>query len=177
MTMKSPMAKSTQALVHARTCAEWSIIHGICLGPQTDRGWMYDLDLEDLELTVTADHAMVLVDRAPMRVAANGATSLRQVIRAIGGMGLELVGEVRHLNDSILCGTYLGEYCGTPVKMEQYVRDRNGVVQMVVLVVERRNGARTWRRVVHSQAALVIFTRDVGPGSVVGESDPVMAKS
>lgn len=117
----------------------WLAAHHQTLGPTAPAGWLMDLDADELEIYVTADHALVLVDRAPI-ITMDGAAYLRKGVQDLGGTHMKLISEVQNVNDTVLRGTYSGTLGGTAVQMDQYVQILHGVPSAIIRVISRVNG-------------------------------------
>ena len=117
----------------------WLAAHHQTLGPTAPAGWLMALDADELEIYVTAEHALVLVDREPI-LTLDGAAYLRKGLQDLGGTHMDLIGEVQNVNDSVLRGAYRGTLGGTAVLMDQYVQIQHGVPSAIVRVISRVNG-------------------------------------
>lgn len=164
-------ALSAQAQTALRPERNWFAAHRKCLGMQADPGWIMDLEAEDMEVFLTPDDALVILDPAPIRYAGNATACLRKSIQSTGGTRLALVCDVRHVDDSTLYGAYQGELSGTAVSVEQYLRERNGVALALVIVVTRIHGSEPIVRHKHAGSALALLGSIHGP-RVPQESDP-----
>lgn len=80
---------------------------------------------------------MVLVDRSPI-VEERGEAWVRNPIERLGD--LSLVGEVEHVDGTVLHGTYSGLLNGSAVVMDQFVRMCNCVPRTIVYVISRVHG-------------------------------------
>ena len=130
---------NAQGPVPMTATSNWLAASHATLGANTPANWMMDLDADATELYVSRDHALVIVDRAPI-IVENGAAYLREGVHGLGGTHLSLVGEVESISDSVLHGTYSGLLEGTAVLMDQFVQLRNGVPVTIVRAVTRVNG-------------------------------------
>src|SRR4030095_5867693 len=88
------------------------------IGSTTPANWFQDLNPDELEVYVTAENTLVLVDRAPVLEESSEAY-LRRGVHGLGGTHLSLVGEVDPINDHVLHGVYSGLIGGTAVLMDQ----------------------------------------------------------
>ncbi len=148
--MKNPILFAMQTLLATPLLAQvpftmtpthnWLAAHQQTIGATTPANWLHDLDVDDLEVFVTAEKALVLVDRKPI-IAENDAAFLRKGVHGLGGTHLSLVGEVESINEHVLHGVYSGLIGGTAVLMDQYIHLRNGVPTTIVRVVSRVNGS------------------------------------
>ncbi|MBK9539107.1 MAG: hypothetical protein IPO12_10265 [Flavobacteriales bacterium] len=117
----------------------WLAAHQQTIGATIPANWLQDLDTDALEVYVTPERTLVLVDRSPI-IAENGEAYLRKGVQGLGGTHLSLVGEVESINDDVLHGVYSGLIGGTAVLMDQYVQLRNGSPITIVRMVSRVNG-------------------------------------
>jgi|GEM_PF-1316584 len=140
ITMNAAIAFQLSAQPRVTSQPNWLAAIHHCLGPQADIDWFLDLDGEDLELHVTSDRALVILDREPMPTRL-GSAELRPCILSTSGTRLERITEPAAVNDSVLVGTYLGVLGGQRALVEQYVRMRNGVLLAKVMVVRKREGS------------------------------------
>ncbi|MBP6389251.1 MAG: hypothetical protein KA175_07160 [Flavobacteriales bacterium] len=134
----------------------WLAAHQQTIGATTPANWLQDLDAEDLEVYVTTENALVLVDRAPI-IEEDGAAYLRKGVHGLGGTHLSLVGEVEIINEHVLHGVYSGLIGGTAVLMDQYVHLRNGVPITIVRMVSRVNGSAPADNAGQEQLALELI--------------------
>ena len=118
----------------------WLAAHQQALGPDAAANWLLDLDADELEVFVTLDHALVLVDRSPM-ISENGVAYLRKGVNGLGGTRLSLVGEIEVMSDNVMHGTYSGLLGGTAVLMDQYIQLNNDTPVALVRVITRVNGS------------------------------------
>jgi len=133
------------------------------LGSTTAASWLMDLAADEMELYLTPEHSLVIVDRTPI-TARDGTAYLRKGVQGLGGTRLSLVGEVQRINDSVMHGTYSGLLAGTAVLMDQFVELRNGVPVTMVWVVARVNGPARATADTHQELALgLIAGPDAGP--------------
>jgi len=102
---------------------------------------LLDLDTTEMEVHVTPDHVVILVDRSPIIADDDGNAFLRSGVMGLAGSHLTLVGEVENLDDSTLHGVYSGLLGGSAVIMDQYIRLRNGVPVALARVIARVNGS------------------------------------
>lgn len=163
-------ALTAQAQPSLRPERNWLTAHRKCLGMQADPGWIMDLGTEDMELSITPDDALVILDRAPIQDG-DGTAYLRKGIQATGGTRLTLIRDVQHVDGSTLYGAYRGELSGTPVSVEQYMRERNGVVLALVIVITRIRGSEPIVYRKHAGSALSLLEGVRGPGAPQ-EEDP-----
>ncbi len=133
-------ALSAQTAVPMTPTNNWLAAHREALGPNAPANWIMDQDADASELYMTRDHALVIVDRAPI-FEQDGAAYLRKGVSGLGGTHLTLVGEVESINDSVMHGMYSGLLGGTAVLMDQYIQLRNGVPVTIVRVIARVNGS------------------------------------
>ena len=133
-------ALSAQTTVPMTPTENWLAANREALGPNAAANWMMDLGADATELFVTKDHALIIVDRTPL-VEQDGAAFLRKGVIGLGGTHLTLVGEVEHLNDTVMRGTYSGLLGGMAVLMDQYIQLRNGTPLTIVRVIARVNGS------------------------------------
>lgn len=140
--MNTILATSLSAQPHLpmTPTSNWLAASHETLGANAPASWLMDLDAEDLEMYVTPEHSLVLVDRAPI-INEDGAAFLRAGLHGLGGTHLSLIGEVDVLNDSVMHGVYSGLLGGTAVMMDQYVQLHNDVPVAIVRVITRVNGS------------------------------------
>ncbi|MBK8228029.1 MAG: hypothetical protein IPK70_12765 [Flavobacteriales bacterium] len=138
--MNTMLATALNAQTPMIPTNNWLAANRAVLGTNTPANWLLDLDADDMEVYVTANHALVLVDRMPI-MNTDGAAFLRKSVTGLGGSHLSLVGEVESVNDSVMRGTYSGLLGGTAVLMDQYVQLRNGVPVTIIRVINRVNGS------------------------------------
>jgi hypothetical protein len=124
-----------------------------------------------MELYVTKDEALVLVDRRPI-ITEDGAAYLRKGVLGLGGAHLSLIGEVDAINDSVMHGTYSGLLGGTAVLMDQYVQVHAGVPVTIVRVLHRVNGSAPVANGSNEALVMEFFT---APSD--GGSDPVLTRN
>jgi len=134
-------ALNAQGPLPMTTPSNWLAAHYETLGASTPANWLMDLDADGLEIHVTPEHALVLVDRAPIMTDADGNAFMRKGVHGLGGTKLNLVGEVESINGSVLRGVYSGLLGGTAVLMDQYVQLHNGVPMAIVRMITRVNGS------------------------------------
>jgi hypothetical protein len=108
--------------------------------------WLSCLDTGDLEIHITEENALVLVDRSPL-IREDGAAFLRKAISGPGSIELSRVGELNSVSDDVLHGVYSGLIDGTAVMLDQYVKLRNGVPVTLVRVIARLNAAESGGRI------------------------------
>ena len=125
---------------HMTPTPNWLAAHRQTLGANTPANWLMDLGADELEIYVTPEQALVLVDRAPL-ITEEGSAYLRKSVNGLGGTHLTLVGEVDNVSDSVLRGVYSGLLGGTAVLMDQYVQLRNGLPVALVRVITKVNGS------------------------------------
>ncbi len=118
----------------------WLAAHQQSLGTNAPANWLLDLDTDAMEVYITPEHALVLVDRSPI-MEKDGAAYLRKGVIGLGGTRLTLIGDVEPMNDTVLHGTYSGLLGGTAVLMDEYVQLRNGVPVALVRTITRVNGS------------------------------------
>lgn|GEM_PF-3325963 len=118
----------------------WLAAQQQTVGPNATANWLVDLDADDLELFVTTENALMLVDRSPM-ITENGAAQLRKGVNGLGGTCWDLVGEVERVNDRVMHGTYSGVLSGTAVLVDQYVQLNNDVPLALVREIARANSS------------------------------------
>ncbi len=140
LVLPSPMSTFLATTVGAQAqltmTTNWLAAHHQTLGANAPAGWLMDLDADEMEIYVTAEKALVLLDRRPI-FTADGTACLRKGLQGLGGIQLRLLGEIRSVNDSVLHGSYAGTLAGTPVLMEQYVRIGSGVPSVIVRIISR----------------------------------------
>ena len=139
----------------------WLAAHQQTLGLNAAANWL--LDLDDLEVFVTTEHALVLVDRSPM-VSDNGVAYLRKGVNGLGGTHLTLIGEVECMSESVMHGTYSGLLGGTAVLMDQYMQLSNGVPAALVRVITRVNGSAPFPIRDHEKLLSGLFNRVIEEG-------------
>lgn len=127
-----PMISSTDRHAAFRTA----------IGAQVAAAWPMELDGEGLEVYVTPEQALVLVDRSPLAQEGRAAW-FRRPMAEWGGTQLGLVGEVEQLEGQVWHGVYSGLLGGAAVVVDQYVRMRNCMPLAIVRVISRVN-ATTW---------------------------------
>lgn len=149
----------------ATPASHWRVMHEQCLGRRADPRWLIGLGVEELEVSMTADRILVVMDRAPMGGPNGGNTAGWRAIHATPGTRLVRVGEVQQLSDTILYGAYRGELGGAHVFVERYVKERNGVLLALVLVVTRMRPAGSLVDHVHREKAMALL-KDVGGANV-----------
>ncbi len=142
----------------------WLAAYKECLGDQASPGWMMDMEADGMEVYTTDDKALVLVDRSPIRMSGNKGAYLRDCIRSTGGTELRLMGEVDHVNDSVLHGIYDGTLNGTAVRMDEFVSMRDGVLLARVMVIRRIVGSAPFVRGKHEEIALALLLGAGDPG-------------
>ncbi len=140
LAMNTILATAIHAQDPLKMTANWLAAHHQTLGPTAPPGWLMDLAADDLEIYVTAEQALVLVDRQPIFIV-DGAAYLRKGLQGLGGTHMILIGEVLSVNDSVLRGTYCGKLSGTDVRIQQYVQVQHGVPSAIVRVISRVNGS------------------------------------
>ncbi len=140
LTMHTAFTSPILAQAPMTATNNWLAAHQQTIGANTPANWLQDLDTDDLEVYVTAERTLVLVDRAPI-IAEDGAAYLRKGVHGLGGTHLSLVGEVESINEHVLHGVYSGLIGGTAVLMDQYVHLRNGVPTTIVRMLSRVNGS------------------------------------
>lgn len=120
------------------------------LGAQTEPDWFMDIDTCGLEVYVTPEKALVILDRSPL--AQRGCAAwFRKPKEEWGGTKLDLVGELEMLEGLVWHGVYSGLLGGTAVMMDQYVRLHNGVPLAMVRVITRVNGSPSAPPVEHER--------------------------
>lgn len=102
---------------------------------------LLDLDTSELEVHVTPDQVVILVDRSPIIADDDGNAFLRSGVMGLAGSHLTLVGDVVNLDDSTLHGVYSGLLGGSAVIMDQYIRLRNDIPVAIARVIARVNGS------------------------------------
>lgn len=124
---------------------DWRSAIRQCLGHEAGTDWFMEMDGEALEVYLTEDKALVVLDRQPMHHR-HGEYRLRPCIlgtsgtkmkRTAGPMALHRGG--RHGHPKVLVGSYHGQLGGLNVLLEQYQRLFNGVLLAKVLVVRHIN--------------------------------------
>ena len=138
--MNTMLASALNAQPPMTQTTNWLGASREALGPGTAANWLLDLDADGIEVYVTQDHALVLVDRTPI-VQEGNAAFLRKGVLGLGGTRLSLIGEVKSVDENGVRGTYRGLLGGTAVLMDQYVQLRNGVPVAIVRVISRVNGS------------------------------------
>ncbi len=111
------------------------------LGKQTSASWMLDMETDGMEIHVSPEKALVLVDREPIITTENGEAFLKAGIFGLAGSRLTLHGDITFIDDSLLHGRYTGTLDGQPVVMDQYVRVSNDVPIGLVRVVRSVQGS------------------------------------
>jgi len=125
----------------AQQTSNWMGAAKQTLGPQVSSSWMLDLATEGVEIHVSPEKALVLVDREPIITTANGEAFLKAGILGLAGTRLTMRGEVEFIDDSLLHGSYAGTLDGQPVVMDQFLRMRNGLPTQLVRVVRGVQGS------------------------------------
>lgn len=138
MSMLPPVMGGSQARYLTSVPDPLAAIH-TTLGHNTPAGWLNELDTEGLEVYMTPERALVLVDRTPMR-SCNGCDHFRSPLNGLGGTQLNLVAELEELDGSVMHGVYGGMLGGAAVVVDQYMHLRNGVPTAIVRVITRVNG-------------------------------------
>ncbi len=105
------------------------------LGARASASWMLDLETDGMEIHVSPEKALVLVDRQPIVNTENGEALLKAGIFGLAGTRLTLQGDITFIDDSLLHGRYTGTLDGQPVVMDQYVQVRNDAPIGLVRVV------------------------------------------
>ncbi|MEO8588411.1 MAG: hypothetical protein ABI432_03505 [Flavobacteriales bacterium] len=124
-----------------RPTTNWLGAHQQCFGPNACASWLLDQMNDSVELYVTTDHSLVLVDRALFNSTDNATAYLHKGLLGLAGTHLVLIGDVVYVNDSLMRGDYEGLVGGMPVSMTQFVQERNGVPLAVVQVITRKQGS------------------------------------
>jgi hypothetical protein len=130
---------SAQGVQPMTRTTNWLAACHATLGVNVTSNWLFDHDMDAVEIYTTSGNTLILVDRAPI-ITGDGVASLRKGIHGLGGTHMSLVGELRHVNDSLIHGIYSGSLGGTAMLMDQYVQLRNHVPIAVVRVITRANG-------------------------------------
>lgn len=125
----------------AQPTQNWMAATRQTLGPQASASWMLDLETDGVEIHVSPERALVLVDRRPIITNENGEAFLKAGISGLAGTRLTLQGDVEFIDDSLLHGRYTGTLDGQPVVMDQYLRLRNDVPIGLVRVVRSAQGS------------------------------------
>jgi hypothetical protein len=121
--------------------SNWLAAHKATLGSGTSPNWLIDLDVDELEVYITGDRSLVLVDRDPDIREGEGQAFLTRSMRGLGGTNMHLLGTLESRGDTILHGVYSGRLGGTTVLMHQYVVQRNEQPEALVRVISRSNGS------------------------------------
>ena len=124
----------------AQPTSNWMAATRQTLGPQASASWMLDMESDGMEIHVSPEKALVLVDREPIITSENGEAFLKAGIFGLAGTRLDLQGDVEIIDDSLLHGRYTGTLDGQPVVMDQYVKVRNDVPIGLVRVVRSVQG-------------------------------------
>lgn len=95
------------------------------------------MEADGVEIHVAPDQALVVVDREPYITTEDGRTFLRTGINGLVGTHLTLRGGVEVVNETVLHGSYSGTLEGTPVHIDQYLEERNGMPITLVRVIRR----------------------------------------
>ncbi|MBK8340587.1 MAG: hypothetical protein IPK99_11620 [Flavobacteriales bacterium] len=111
------------------------------LGQQASASWMLDMETDGMEIHVSPERALVLVDREPIINTENGEAFLKAGIFGLAGTRLMLQGDIDFIDDSLLHGRYTGTLDGQPVVMDQFVKVRNDVPIGLVRVVRSMQGS------------------------------------
>lgn len=111
------------------------------LGPQASASWMLDMETDGMEIHVSPEKALVLVDHEPIITTGNGEAFLKAGIFGLAGTRLTIQDEVEFMDDSLLHGRYAGTLNGQPVVMDQYLRLRNDVPIALVRVIRSVQGS------------------------------------
>ena len=156
--MNTILATTMHAQSPLTMTTNWLAAHHQTLGPTAPAGWLMDLDADELEIYVTAEQALVLVDREPI-ITKEGAAFLRTGLHGLAGTHLSLMGEIKSMNDAVLRGRYSGMLGGTAVLMDQYVRIQHGVPSAIVRVISRVNGTAPAIQFDTDAMAMSLFSR------------------
>ncbi|MBK8498357.1 MAG: hypothetical protein IPL52_05955 [Flavobacteriales bacterium] len=111
------------------------------LGPQASASWMLDMETDGVQIHVSPEKALVLVDREPIITTKDGEAFLKAGILGLAGTWLTLQGEVDAIDDTLLHGRYTGTLDGQPVVMDQYLRMRNSMPTRLVRVIRSAQGS------------------------------------
>lgn len=132
-----PLAMNTAFTLSlmAQPTTNWMGATKQTLGPQASASWILDMETDGMEVHVSPEKALVLVDRSPIITTADGQAFLRAGIFGLAGTRLTLQSEVEVIDDTLLHGRYTGTLDGQPVVMEQYLKVRNDMPIGLVRVV------------------------------------------
>lgn len=133
--MNAP-ARSSQ---HQTADKRMKDLHGRVV-PDGPTELLLDLETSGMEVHVTPDHVLILVDRSPIIADDDCNAFLRSGVHGLAGSHLTLVGELESVDDVTLHGVYSGLLGGSAVIMDQYIRLRNGVPVAIARVIARVNG-------------------------------------
>lgn len=125
----------------AQPTTNWMAATQQTLGARASASWMLDMETDGMEVHVSPEQALVLVDRQPIFTTENGEAFLKAGIFGLAGTRLTLQGEIDLIDDSLLHGRYTGTLDGQPVVMDQYVQVRNSVPIGLVRVVRSVQGS------------------------------------
>jgi hypothetical protein len=125
----------------AQQTSNWMGATKQTLGPQASASWMFDLETDGLEVHVSPEKALVLVDHSPIITTATGEAYFKAGILGLAGTRLTIQGEVESIDDSFLHGRYAGTLDGQPVVMDQYMLMRNGAPTRLVRVIRSVQGS------------------------------------
>lgn len=169
--MNTMLATALNAQTPMTPTNNWIGASREALGPDVPANWLMGLDADDMDVYVTAELALVLVDRAPI-INMEGSAYLRASVQGLGGMHLSRVGEVEIVKDNVIRGTYSGLLSGTAVLMDQYVQLSNGMPVAMVRVISRVNGSAPGNLTDLEDLALGLFR-----GTDEGTQGPALTKN
>ncbi|MBK9416853.1 MAG: hypothetical protein IPN62_06035 [Flavobacteriales bacterium] len=125
----------------AQQTSNWMAANQQTLGSQASASWMLDLETDGMEVHVSPERALVLVDRQPIITTENGEAFLKAGIFGLAGTRLTLQGNIEIIDGSLMHGRYTGSLDGQPVVMDQYLEMRNDVLTGLVRVVTAVQGS------------------------------------
>jgi len=138
-----PLAMNTAFTLSlmAQPTQNWMAATQQTLGARASASWMLDLETDGMEIHVSPERALVLVDREPIRTTENGEAFLKAGIFGLADTRLTLQGDIAFIDASLLHGHYTGTLDGQPVVMDQYLRMRSDVLIGLVRVVRAVQGS------------------------------------
>ncbi len=112
------------------------LAHEECFGTQTPPTWLHGLDIESLEIYLTGNKAILIVDRSP---AFAGPPWDGSLVQFLGDACFERVGDPEHLSTSVVHRVYCALIGGTSLLMDHYVELDQARPLTVVRVITRGN--------------------------------------
>ncbi len=97
---------------------------------------------DGMEVCVSPDGALVMVDRQPSSAPSTGASVMGPSYFDMSGTRLTLQTPIEVLDDSVEHGFYTGTLHGTEVAVDQYVQMSEGSPVTVTRIIRRRSGSR-----------------------------------